>query len=201
VGIDAHVPVYNWLQQLRPIFTLSILFNLHTGPYMIVSFSCGSKDSDYSISDSREPGLQSFLCTDTQIWLFLVEPKTQITQFLIHVNLAFNLYPFLYTDTQIWLFRVEPKTQITQFLIHVNLAFNLYPFLCTDTQIWLFLVEAKTQITQFLIHVNLTLNLYPVLFIRHYTLYLLILLVTWSKNPVNLTSPYPGEVRPCQFYC
>jgi hypothetical protein len=35
----------------------------------------------------------------SRLCLFLVEPKTQITQFLIHLNLTIKLYPFLCTDT------------------------------------------------------------------------------------------------------
>jgi hypothetical protein len=33
------------------------------------------------------------------IYLFVVEPNTQITKFLIHLNLILRLYPFLCIDT------------------------------------------------------------------------------------------------------
>jgi hypothetical protein len=82
-----------------------------------------------------------------------VEPKNQITQFLIHLDLTLKLYTFHYTFD---LHGVEPKNQ-TQFLIHLNLTLKLYTFLYTFD---LHGVEPKNQITQFLIHLNLTLKLY-----------------------------------------
>jgi hypothetical protein len=45
---------------------------LHIGPHMFMP-SCGTKDPDYSISDSTKPDLKNpFLCIDTTFYLSLL---------------------------------------------------------------------------------------------------------------------------------
>jgi hypothetical protein len=96
---------------------------------MFMPFSSGTKDSDYSISDSPEPDLKTASISLHRYTDMTSSSGTKDSDYSISdspepdlktASISLHRYTDMTSSS-------GPKTQITQFLIHPNLTLKLYP--------------------------------------------------------------------------